>query len=253
MKEFTGDSNLPLEQSIDDKNNGKFTSLVKKVVKVNLATFAISVANEIFLQHTAVGFSQVAMEGVDSVLPVALDKANNADNIRASKKAIGWRSATNLAHIAAGSAGIYEATNFLNQDMDYDAKSIAVSGLIGLWNLGLLNSIRHHRRNKAAGGHEVVVLSPDSIAQPESVQDVLDESHHTHPNISGRNLENLEMCAKSNIVEALPPLLGPFVQMGWENGSAGMVIASNAAVVAMAGWQQIKDLRILRGLSDYPA
>ena len=224
----------------------KFKKLARKVVGVNLITFGISLANQVLIQKTPVGFSQVAMEGVDGILPLALDKASEADQRKATKKAVGWRSATNLAHIAAGTAGIIEASNYLGENMEYDAKGIAISGLIGLWNLGLLASIRQRRRDRKSSAHQIVEITPRSIAVPESMEDVLLESHHKHTDISGRNLENLEMCAKSNIVEALPPLLGPIAQMGWENGSASMVIASNAVVVAMAGWQQIKDINILR-------
>ncbi len=231
------------------EDSQKFKGLVKKVVGVNLITFGISLANEVLIQHTPVGFSQVAMEGVDGVLPLALNRANEADNHKAAKRAIGWRSATNIAHIAAGTAGIIEATNFIGENIEYDARGIAISGLIGLWNLGLLSSIRQRRRDRRSGVHEIVEITPESVAMPESVEDVLVESHHKHPDFSGRNLQNLEMCAKSNIVEAMPPLLGPLlINMGWENGSASAVIASNAAVVAMAGWQQIKDLQILISL-----
>ncbi len=253
MNDANRGENINLDISVQAEDARKFKSLVKKVVSVNFITFGISLANEVLIQHTPVGFSQVAMEGVDGVLPLALNKANQADHKKAAKRAIGWRSATNLAHIAAGTAGVIEASNFLGEDMSYDARGIAISGLIGLWNLGLLSSIRQRRRDRNLGIHEVVELTPESVAMPESVKDVLKESHHKHPDYSGRNLENLEMCARSNIVEALPPLLGPIAQMGWENGSASMVIASNAAVVAMAGWQQIKDIRIMNSLHNSPA
>lgn len=233
-------------ETADDSRN--FRRLAKKVVGVNLITFGISLANQVLIQQTPVGFSQVAMEGVDGILPLALDRANVADNHKAIKKAVCWRSATNLAHIAAGTAGIIEASSYIGNDMEYDAKGIAISGIIGLWNLGLLASIRQRRHDRKSRHHEKVEITSESVAIPESVEDVLLESHHMHPDISGRNLENLEMCARSNIVEALAPLLGPLMQMGWDNGSAGMVVASNAAVVAMAGWQQIKDINILRSL-----
>lgn len=249
--EFSGESYISIEQANEDSK--KFRDLVKKVVGVNLITFGVSLANEVLIQHTPVGFSQVAMEGVDGILPLALNRANDADNHKEARQAIGWRSATNIAHIAAGTAGIIEATNFIDSNMDYDAKGIAISGLIGLWNLGLLSSIKHRRRDKKSGSHEIVELTPESVAMPESAEDILKESHHKHPDYSARNLENLEMCAKSNIVEALPPLVGPLMQMGWENGSASAVIASNAAVVAMAGWQQIKDLQIIHSMKTNPS
>ncbi len=250
MEEAVSGKRLDTAQEMKAEDARKFKGLVKKVVSVNLITFGISLANQILIQRTPVGFSQVAMEGVDGVLPLALDRANDADNHHATKRAIKWRSATNIAHIAAGSAGIIEATNYLGENMEYDARGIAISGLIGLWNLGLLGSIRQRQHDRKSGLHEIVEITPESVAMPESLEDVLVESHHKHPDISGRNLENLEMCAKSNIVEALPPLLGPLMQMGWENGSAGIVIASNAIVVAMAGWQQMKDVHILRSLPN---
>ena len=91
--------------------------MVKKVVSVNLITLGISFANEVLIQHTPVGFSQKAMEGVDGVLPLTLNKANDSDNHKATNKAVGWRSATNTAHIIAGAAGIIEATNFIGENM----------------------------------------------------------------------------------------------------------------------------------------
>jgi hypothetical protein len=205
----------------------------------------MSAVNEVFIQHTAVGYSQLFMEGVDAVLPATLKRAEAADRALEKGRGIAWRSATNVAHILASGAGAVEATHFLGNTMHYDAKSIAVSGLVGVLNLGVLKSIHRHKKHDTSTQHEIITLTTDSITTPETVQDVMDERHHAHPNYSARNIENLEMCAKSNIVEAVPALAGPLLQIGWENGSATTVLVSNLVVMGMAGRQLVKDMRSL--------
>lgn len=228
-------------------------SMIGRVVGIGGVSFIASFVNDRFINNNPVAFSQMVMEGVDIVLPKLLGPAIAADKVGKHKKAVKWRSVTNGAHIAAASYGIINAFQYMNEDPDIDSKSIVISMIVGGANLGILKKIREMRRNHKDKTHHKVLMSADAITNPLPAEDVVLESHHVHDAMSARNIENLSMCVTSNIVEAVPAFVGPIAQLGWENGSAATVIASNAAVLCMAGWQQIKDLMMLQQLRQVQA
>lgn len=239
-----------MESHTNQNNNnqdGKFHSLAKSLLTANLATFGLAVASDVFIGRTPVGFSQVAMEGVDAALPVPLSLAENSDQAGRIKRGIKWRNAANIVHLGAASVGFAESVRFIDNPASFDARSIAISGLIGLWNLGIINKIRQHKKEKA--GREPVELTMQSVSEPATPRDLFDESRHTHK-IEGRNLNNLETFAKSNVFEAAPAFIGPVAQSLWENGSATSVLVANGIIMGMMANQISKDFVISRQIKQ---
>ena len=197
------------------EQRGAFRRLINKATIANAGIFALSLAN-VITNPAPVSVSQTAMEGVDTAMPLAIEAAHYADKRGKTAKAIGWRSASNCVHVGAASVGIAFAGLYINDPPDTKWYNVAVSAGIGIYNLGVFRGIRKYR-----------------IAE-----ETLGEANHS------RNTENLGVLVGSNIVEAMPPLLGPLIQLGWENGTAASVIAANTAIIGMNSWQLIKDRAI---------
>lgn len=172
-------------------------------------TAVVSVANDAVIQHNAVSFSQAGMESVDLLLPLAFGRAAAAEAEHNRGKARRWRSVANVSHMAIASVGAIEAARLMSEPYHFSASNVAISGLVGAWNLRIIR-----------------VMNSEG-------QEVGNERNH----------ENLATCVASNVVEAVPAFAGPVMQLAWEHGNAGSVIAAGLTVVAMNGWQLLKDVR----------
>ncbi len=233
---------LPQPKTIvtQDKPVGRFAN---KVIGANAVAFGISLVND-RISSSPVSFSQTIMEGIDLLLPGPLKVAEKHDNNGNYGAAIGWRSVTNTMHMFAATVGAVGAERFIAQGYDVKPSNVILSGFVGLWNLGIYQKIQEHKKE-----HHAVEMTVDNIAEPMSPEDVLLEVHHTHKAV-GRNLNNMEVCVKSNIVEAMPVVIAPVIQSFWENGAAVTVIGVNAVIFGMNAKQFGKDISLAYKLRD---
>lgn len=227
---------------VSEKNRTGFRRAFAKLLGVNAVSAGLSLANEALMGHSALGFTQLTMEGTDSGLVAGLGVSHKLDKQGKHLVASRWRQALYGIHIGVAGVGIAEGMRLMHEDARPTWGNIAISGLVGVINA---HYIRHTRKHIHGEAHQD---EPDIIMAEEDPIEVIQDVEAGMPNadkVHKLNIDGTTAIAMTNLAEAGGGVVGPVLQFGWNQGSATAAIGSSLAVAGIMARQIIIERRAL--------
>lgn len=207
-----------------------FKKAMKKLVGINVVSFAFSAFNEVVIGHSALGFTQGTMELTDTAMAAGLGISHRSDvkgnHVRASRQ----RKALYSLHIGTAALGIAEGVRLMSKNAEPSMGNLAVSGVVGVLNA---HYIRHKRKHMNKTAHTTEPNLAMAYQDPiEVVQDEINKIPSAEV-IHRLNENGTTAIAVTNIAEAAGGVVGASMQFAWERGAAVAAITSSVAVIGI--------------------
>jgi hypothetical protein len=227
---------------IPEQQQKSFSESLKRLLGINAIGFGLSATNEL-IAHSALGFTQMTMEAVDSFMAVGLEFSHRNDVAGRHRRASLQRQGLYGVHIIVAGVGIAESFRLLDEGSEPTPANIAISGIVAVLNMHYL---RHRRKHHKQIAHKTSPTYLTAFEDPLEV--VQDELHNTpSPEVMHKlNEDGTTAIAKTNIVESIGGLAGAASYFVIEQGPSVAAIASSAGVIGIMAMQIVRDRDVLK-------
>lgn len=236
----------PKDESVKNQvaleNRSRFNRSLAWLLGNNLASATLSIFNEVYIGHSALGFNQALMELGDTGLAAGLKASESYDAKGEHKTAKKIRAGLYSAHIGLAAIGTAESVRLISQDARPSLGNLVVSLVVGALNSHYIYHARQHRKGLAHTQTPDMQMAFDNPV--ELVQDVARQYPDT-ATVHQLNEDGATAIAQTNLIEASGGVVGPILYPLISQAPGISSIASNAGVSYVMARQMLRDKQVL--------